>query len=98
MMKSKTSEKLEKFQIDFIRNKVKELKSYNVVCEFYNQKDAVSAFAKREAAKLYDIDDGSDNDLDNEPEVNEPVVKKVAKKCNEKPEVVRRKRNIKIDE
>jgi hypothetical protein len=79
---------LEQFQIDFITSKVKELGGYRQVCNFYNRKDLVGAFAKQVASTMYDVIE------DDEPEAT-PAPKPREKK-SEKAEVVKKKRKINV--
>ena len=52
-MKKKIENQLTKEQIQFITNKVNQLKSYDAVCKHYNLKDLVCSFAKDLARRIY---------------------------------------------
>ena len=89
-MKRKTMlEHLEQYQVDFITAKVKELKGYKEVCNFYNKKDTVGAFAKQLAAEMYDqkYDDELEPESILKPQKTEAKTVKRKKKVEELAEV-----------
>lgn len=88
MSKKSLASQLEKFQIDFITNKVKELGGYKEACGFYSKKDVVCAFAKQVAAEIYDVIE------DDEPsmEYAQKEVPAPAPKEKKKAEMVKKKR------